>query len=274
MVRRPRLEPHVHVRSIGIADQLAVERLRRSAGVHVIDPLPGPVREPGLLERIRVLVAVAVSEPEVEQLLAHRPRHRLVDPLMSADRLLRVVEARGLVEIAGEEDRVPLVEQPAHRLDRPLQRRRPDLVFGLDHRRHGVAVAKRPRAPIDVIQMLVEERDHVTRSHLDQPVEPVSAGGLVDRVLREQLQRHVVVRVARVARDLREPVVGLEHADDVGVHLPHHAVGVRPAPVLDVVDEQVELNRLSGRTRGRSGRRLGLRISAAEVARTKGQGRG
>ena len=118
------------------------------------------------------------------------------------------------------------------------------------------------RAPLDVVEMDVEERDHVAGLDLEQRVEAVAARRLEDRVLREQLQRGVVVGITGPLGDLGQALVRLEHADHVGVEAADHPVGLRPAAVLDVVDEHVEVHRLALRRRGRRGRL----VVAAEIA--------
>src|SRR5439155_9867079 len=129
---------------------LAVERLRWAAGVDVVDALAAAVGDPWLLHRIWMLLAIGVAEPDLEQRLADRPRNGLVDPVAAADRPLRVVQAGGLVEVPGEEDRIALLGQLRHCRERPRECRGADPVLILDHGLHRLAVLQRARAPVDV----------------------------------------------------------------------------------------------------------------------------
>ena len=96
----------------------------------------------------------------------------------------------------------------------------------------------------------------------------------MDRVLRQQLEAEVVVRVAGPLGDLREAVVGLEHADDVGVDVLDHRVRRLVPAVLDVVGEDAEVHRLAGRepgvldvARADPGTRAGRRSARSRSAR-------
>ena len=92
----------VDVLAAGLADELAVERLRRPRGVDVVDPLAGALLgDPGHRDGVVVDLAVAVAEAVVEERLADWPRDRLGDLLAGADRFGRVVEAGRLVEVTG-----------------------------------------------------------------------------------------------------------------------------------------------------------------------------
>ena len=208
------------------------------------------------------------AHPDAQQRLADRPRDDLVDALVQPDGLLGVVEARGLVEVAGEEDRVPLAEQRPDVRGEHLDRAGAYLVLGGQHLGDRLPVEEQPWPVPHVVEVGVEHRHDVARLHLDQGVQAVGAGRLVDGVLREQLQAEVVVGVPRLLGDLGQPVVRLEDAHDVGVDVLDHRVGVLVPAVLDVVGEDAEVHLVAGRQLRRAvTRRLGVSVSAGRSPR-------
>jgi hypothetical protein len=106
----------VHVGATDLADELAGPGDGRPAGVQVVDAVAATaglevgvvVGVAGVRDGVGVDLAERVAQPDAEQRLADRPGDDLVDALVQPDGLLGVVEARGLVEVAGEEDRVAL----------------------------------------------------------------------------------------------------------------------------------------------------------------------
>ena len=114
----------------------------------------------------------------------------------------------------------PCADQLVHEPERHVQGRGADLVLGREHLLDRGSVAEQLRPVLHVVEMDVEERDDLTRPDLDQRVPTLGTRRFVDRVLREELQAHVVVRVPGVRGDLGQAVVRLEHADDVRVHTP------------------------------------------------------
>ena len=259
MVRCPGLEPDLDVGAALLADELAVEGLRRAGRVDVVDPVVRAlVGDPGRLERVGMDLAVRVPEPGLEQRLAHGPGHRLVDAGTRTDRLLAVVEAGRRVVVPGEEHGIPLGDQIPHLFERDLERRQPDPFLGGEDLAQRDAVVEQARPVVDVVEVDVEEHDDLAGAHLDERVPALGSRRLVDRIPRQDLQAGVVVLVAGVLGDLGQAVVRLQDADDVGVDVADHRVGRAIAAVLDVVDEDVEGNRLAGR-RGPGRRRIGRR---------------
>ena len=170
MVGGPVLELDLDALAPAFADQLRVHGGRGSAGVDVVDPLAAAVGRARVLDRVGMRLPEAVAEAEVEQLLAHRPRDRLGDLGPRADRRFGVVEARRLVEVAREEDRIAVGEQLLHRRERLLHRRSPHLVLARDHLLDRAAVLQHPRTPRDVVEVDVEERDRVSGLDLEHRV--------------------------------------------------------------------------------------------------------
>ena len=257
----------VHVRSADLADELAGPGDGRPAGVQVVDAVAATaglevgvvVGVAGVLDGVGVDLAERVAHPDAQQRFADRPRDDLVHALVQPDGLLGVVEARGLVEVAGQEDRVPLAEQRPDVRGEHLDRAGAYLVLGGQHLVDRLPVEEQPRPVPHVVEVGVEHRHDVARLHLDERVQTIGAGRLVDGVLREQLEAEVVVGVPRPLGDLREAVVGLEDADDIGTDVLDHRVGVLVPAVLDVVGEDAELHLVAGRQLRRAvTRRLGV----------------
>ena len=152
-----------------------------------------------------------------EQVVADGPPDRLVDAGSGPDRVGAVVERRRLVEVARDEHRVSLSEEAFDRRDHDLHRRRPHLVLRREDVGDRHALRQQPGTVGHVVEVRVDDRHDVAGLDLDQCVESVGVRGLEDRVLRQQLEADVVVRVAGVARDHGQPVVRLEDPDDVGI---------------------------------------------------------
>ena len=62
------------------------------------------------------------------------------------------------------------------------------------------------RSVLHVVEVGVEERDRVPGLDLDQCIQAIGAGRLVNWVFRKQLKSDVVVRVAGLLGDLRKPI--------------------------------------------------------------------
>ena len=201
-------------------------------------------------------LAVGVAETGVGERLADRPGDG-ADATVLGGRLGRPVEVGGLVEVAREQQRPAVAQQALGRREQGLDRRQANVLLGREHVGDGHAAGEPVRPVLHVVEVRVDHRDGLARPDLDPGVETVRAGRLEDRVLRQDLQSDVVVRVVGRGGDLGEPVVGLEHADHVGIEVGQHRVGGGGAAVLHVEDEQVERHR---RGRGGGGRRLLRRV--------------
>ena len=204
-----------------------------------------------------------------------------VTPRDGPDGLGGVVEAGRLVEVAGQQHRVALVEPVRPSAGSWISSEEARTSFSeATTSSTGTPRASELGTVGDVVEMGVEDATAYPRLDLDEGVEAVGPGRLEDRELREQLQAHVVVGVAGPSGDCGEPVVGLQHPDDVGVERGDDLVGRGFAAVLDVVDEHIELHGCPGRRRPRLGTvhqrgsthaRLALRrITAAPCQRRQG----
>jgi hypothetical protein len=58
------------------------------------------------------------------------------------------------------------------------------------------------------------------------------------------LQADVVIGIAGFAGNLREPVVGLQNANDVSIYLSDHPIGGSVSRVLNVINEDAQLDLL------------------------------
>ena len=90
-------------------------------------PMPVSVTENAMTVDARFRVSFCGLQPDLAVSIANVTCPSCVN-LKEFD-----VEARRLVEVAGQEHGVARVEQPTHRLHRPLEGGRADLVLGLDH---------------------------------------------------------------------------------------------------------------------------------------------
>jgi hypothetical protein len=203
------------------------------------DPLAGDLT-PGVARVcgwVRMQLAVGVAQACADQGFADRPRHRPRAAVLGRGRG-RPVQVRGLVEVPGEQQRPASLEQGGRRRQQLLDRGGPDLVLGGEDLVHGYPASESVGSVLDVVEVRVDHGHRLTRPDLDERVEPLSLRGLEDWVLGQDLEPDVVVGVPGPLGDLGEPVVGLQHADDIGIEVGHHGVGRRAAAVLHVEDQQ------------------------------------